>query len=191
MPVPRTWLPGDLANPTLLNSNIKDLVTYQKGTNTTGKPLGQFMNSADQSIANNTWTDLTWNTNAKAPSEGTAFHSILSATATVTIQTAGLYDVRAQLMWTANVTGRRGVRITKNGSTIVHHAINSSGTPPDGFTWTGNNFETGMEISMLTTLAPADTLKVQVWQNSGGALSVVCNVFDTHTMFCVRWVASS
>ena len=186
VPALRTWVPGDLATSTLLNAQIRDVVKYQMGTLATGKPLGCFNKTATQSISNDTWETVTWNQNIKAPTEGTSFHSIVSSTDLVTIQTAGLYDVRVQTYWAADADGRRATRIQKNSATIVHAGVNSAGCTPDGDAWTGNSSQTAYDLSMMTVLAATDVLRVQVWHTAGAALNL-----QAASWFSVRWVAAS
>src|SRR5215213_480915 len=105
VPNMRTWTPGDLATEVLLNSQIRDPVIFHKA-----RPWTWLTDTANQSIPNNTWTAVTWNTEHVDDPNA---HGLSAST--VTIQTGGLYCMRAQAFWSANLANGRAIRIVKVG----------------------------------------------------------------------------
>ena len=185
IPSTRTWVPGDLATGPLLNSQIRDVVNFEKT-----RPRYWTTLNSDLSVANNTWTDVTWNGDLHDSDD---IHT--GSSALITFVTNGLYDIRCQAMWAANTTGRRAVRIMDNaaGTSIIHHGILSSIAAPDGSAYTGFTQDTSQEVSILRYCAAGFVLKVQVWQNSGGALALMGDLgaSNIESYLSIRWVAST
>lgn len=119
--------------------------------------------STSQSIANNTFTALTWDQEAN---DSDGFHSTSSNTSRITIPTGkgGKYFVFYRALWHTNGTGDRRNVIRKNG---VVTAVDSVyfGTP----TSAGHAGAPGYQI---LNLAAGDYIEHFVLQVSGGNLSV-------------------
>jgi hypothetical protein len=113
-------------------------------------------NSANESIANNTVTTVTWNSNRYD------VHGISNVNG-FTIVTGGVYRVGAGVRWAANATGQRVLYIILNGVTFLK--INAQqaiigGNPTD------------MGIETEYAFVAGDTVRLQAFQDSGGALNI-------------------
>jgi len=123
-----------------------------------GPSLCYVTGSAVQSIPNNAYTTLNWNTN-QIDNQG--LHSTSANTDKIYVKEAGTYRVSAQLYFASNATGVRSARIDKNGSaldrTTVSVPVNSA------------SVASTMHSSVLNAAVPGDYFSVEVYQNSGGA----------------------
>lgn len=117
-----------------------------------------------QSINDSTWT--TANFNSEDLDVGT-MHDTVTNNSRVTIPTsgAGLYLVTAIIAFDANATGIRAARMIKNGVTATQ--LQQVGMANGG----ASNSVTGT-LCCLLSLAAADYIEVQAYQNSGGALNI-------------------
>jgi len=124
-----------------------------------GPSLCYVTGSAVQSIPNNAYTTLNWNTN-QIDNQG--LHSISANTDKIYIKEAGTYRISAQFCFAGNATGNRQARIQKNGAgldrTTVTQPSNAAGV------------SSTMHSSVLNAAVPGDYFSVEVYQNSGGAL---------------------
>jgi len=113
--------------------------------------------SASQTIANNTTTALTWDSETF---DTDAFHSTSTNTSRITIPSgkAGYYQIVINTAWnTVNATGRRRFFIYKNGSSVQEfEGISSSVNYP------ANNY------TVILNLAEGDYIESYVLQTSGG-----------------------
>ena len=93
----------------------------------------------------------------------------------LTIKTAGIYLVTANAMFAANATGQREMTIVQSPTP----AWTTSGTiASTAFVYgtSSVNIYQAMSASVITTCAVNDYFTVQVWQNSGGALNLQCDI---------------
>lgn len=114
---------------------------------------------AVQSIPDNAWTAVNWT----AEVDLGAMHSTSSNTDQVLARRAGVYSSRWGAAFAANVTGQRGMRISRNGTVIPGTTV-LAGAAAAG--------ETALQTAWTSTLDPSDILRVEVFQNSGGALNL-------------------
>lgn len=105
-------------------------------------------------VANWTVTNATPNF-CNLPGTGT------SPTGTITVSSAGLYDINATVNWSPNSSGRRMVLIYVNGSEVRRNDIVNNGA------------STMMQqVTHTQSLAVGDEVAIRVYQNSGGALAL-------------------
>lgn len=123
--------------------------------------------SSDQSIGNATFTAITWNAENY---DTNAFHDNSTNNSRITIPSGkgGYYEIYGKLDWYNNATGRRGIRIYKNGTDIKAAWINSSA-----------NDEMAAQIYTVISLAATDYIEIFGYQNSGGNLSIYKNEKDS------------
>ena len=116
--------------------------------------------SANQSIANNTTTSITFNTE-QFDTDG--FHSTVTNTERITIPVgkAGKYLIIGQLAYASNSTGNRYISLNKNG-TIDFGRVNVAAFNGD-LTW--------VIASIVLNLAEGDYVYINADQNSGGSLN--------------------
>lgn len=107
-------------------------------------------------------------------------HSIVSGTQRFTINTAGTYEVFAQICYSANGTGNREIRILKNG-----------GTPPNGRVQQPASAGAVTTVQIIGVLIPCvvgDTLDLNGIQNSGAGLALQVGS-GINSFMRVKWVA--
>lgn len=119
-------------------------------------------NAGDQSINNETWTTLTFDSERF---DTDTIHSTSSNTGRLTAKTAGKYTIYATVTFANNATGRRIVRFRFNGSTVIAE-VGEQGL---------DNAEVDTVISALYEFAVDDFVEVQAWQSSGGGLAIKAN----------------
>jgi len=121
--------------------------------------------SATQSISNNTWTTLAFDT------ENYDFGNLhLSSSNTrITIPQGGRgpYSIGALIEFAGNSTGIRGTRFRLNGSTISGSTARATPIATD---------PTTLSPTLRVLLKPVDYLNIQVFQTSGAALNVSSDV---------------
>lgn len=126
----------------------------------TSGPIVSVTNSVNQSITNNSYVAANFDTEL-VDTDGT--HSTVSNTDRLTIVKAGLYMVMPKTHFIANATGQRACRLTLNGSVVA-----------GSVTVANNNGTQGVSVlgpTQFLQLVAGDILRMEVWQNSGAALS--------------------
>jgi hypothetical protein len=117
-------------------------------------------NTAAQSIANNTNTALTFNSE-NFDTDG--YHSTTTNTSRLTIPTGknGYYLITANFVFALNATGNRDMFFAKNGTALRYafSPIASSAT------------YTGMALTFIANLVATDYIELWVNQTSGGNLN--------------------
>lgn len=111
--------------------------------------------TSSQSISNNTVTTLIFNADVTDTTG-----SLNTSTGVYTVPRAGTAVVMASTLWTGSATGSRQIRIRKGSSQVGGAAQDSPGA---------NNFSL-VCFAQFPVLA-GDTIDVQLFQNSGGALN--------------------
>jgi hypothetical protein len=193
-PSMRTWTPGELATSVLLNAQIRDPISFARQ-----RPHHFLTNTANIShTTTGAWQAITWNTEIPDEPNG---HG--TANSFITCQVSGLYDIRCQVLWQANATGGRALRLINHGATsiggvatngtLVHVGMMSSCMTPDGAAFTLNTVESAQEVSCKRLLQAGDAVRVEAFQNSGGALNMLADYAATqiHSYFSLRWLAST
>lgn len=135
----------------------------------------------NQSIANTTHTPLTW----EAESYDTdALHDNATNPERFTVPAGkgGKYEVRAAVFWAANGTGVRQLAIVKNGITAMAHDRLAPSASQDF----------SQAVAAIVDLAPGDYVQVNLYQDSGAALSVIGNsgLGLVTTYMEVHWMGS-
>lgn len=122
-------------------------------------PNVHLTNNAGTSIANATATDLTWNTERQ---DTDTMHSTVTNPERITFTTAGLYQVRASVLFAANATGLREIWIENEAGTILSYTVV---TPVSGD-------RTSLHLNFTRQFTAASWIKLRVRQSSGAALTV-------------------
>ena len=127
-----------------------------------------------QSLAGATWTNINWNANI---SDLHGFHNSGTNDPNVYIKTAGWYRVNARLTFTSNgsATGICGIQLLVNG-------VVQNDTIVCAQRFTGN--PSAPETSKILFLNSGQNVRVQGYQNSGGAL----NVLTDYSIFQVQLI---
>lgn len=124
-----------------------------------GAPAASAYNSANLSINNGAVTTLTLDSE---DFDTDNMHSTVSNTSRLTCNTAGVYQITANVNFASNSGGERLLILLLNGTTSIARTRESADA-------TG---ETDMNLARLYRLAVGDYVEVQVYQSSGGALNV-------------------
>src|SRR3990167_7372486 len=147
------------ADNTLLSSDGSDLIWVGPGT----PASGVFNLTADQLIADGTWTAISWNSEI---SKNGLIHSTSTNPSRITVPVAGRYFVCPTVAFASNATGYRGCRIRVNGGTGTSYKIANSN---------GN----GTGVNSMYIMAPGvielnanDYIEAEAVQGSGGNLAV-------------------
>lgn len=128
-------------------------------------PMLRIRKNALQNISSGSDTQLTWNV-ADINTD-----TMWTSGGDITVKTAGVYDLKAGVLWGANTTGRRVLYITLNGVGYNYHIA--------AYNWLSAGGVPGGTISTIYNLAVNDVLRVYVWQDSGATISVP-NDTNTH-----------
>ena len=128
---------------------------------------------AAQSIPNTTWTTLSlssevWDTND--------IHDNATNNSRLTCKVAGYYFPIGFVQWAANATGRRLIRILKNGTTAMSQAE---------FVARSDGAASCFTLSLIN-LAVNDYIELQVYQSSGAALDTYYVADDIPTNFTMH-----
>lgn len=148
-------------------SYIDNLDEYQRYRGGTWKsvravdktPRAVVTRAVTQSIPNNALTAITWDTVVINDYVLPLF--ALGAPTIITLQEPGFYSVSAHVSFAANATGYRQIRIEFSGTPVTAQSLNNLGAS------VGIDLNIGANVYTPTT---TDTIRVTVFQNSGGAL---------------------
>jgi hypothetical protein len=168
-----TWAPSITTETTAANFNarLRDTINFLKAT-----PLCVLRKNSNQTISNDSWTGLTWQTEDIDSDNG---HSTVTDTNRYTAQTAGYYLFASTVEFVGNGSGFRQVRFSvSSGAVVGEHSIIMNGT--------------GANTADINTCAYAfmnigDWVQVEAYQNSGGSLDVQNDGGDTR--FEIKWVS--
>jgi hypothetical protein len=120
-----------------------------------------FRSLTDQMIPTASYTTLAYDTIALS----TPNITYNTSSGLFTINTAGVYTFCASTAFAANATGVRAVNFEKNISTPY---LNTMNIPPNA------SGLTSIQMSYTDSFIIGDTLSVEVYQNTGGTLNVIC-----------------
>ena len=146
----------------------------------TGGPAWTLSRGTVQSIPNITWTTLNWteedvDTGNMHPANGD----------TVVINQAGLYAVTGKSSHAANAAGIRACRLTKNGTadanTVKGSAFINTEVTADGIAAVSTPL-------LFVPCAVNDVIRVQTFQQSGGALNTSVSSLGDQTLFTGVWL---
>lgn len=116
--------------------------------------------AANQTIANNVYTDLTWDNEAE---DAQGFHAAGVASLVIPAGKAGLYFAEVAVNWNLSATGTRTIRLMQNANVIDDDYKPGAAATP----YPRNRLAT------FVRCAVADVIKVQGLQTSGGNLDII------------------
>jgi hypothetical protein len=151
------------ANGTVLTADSAETTGLKWATPSSGTPafVGcSVYKSANQSIANATYTATTWNLENF---DTNAFHDNSTNTSRITIPSSydGKYLFTFTTSWASNVTGERSALVRKNGTTYYGYNTNDSSS---GFS--------SNSMSIVLGLVATDYIEIMVYQSSTGNLDL-------------------
>jgi hypothetical protein len=175
VPSPRTWSVNDLVSAALLNTNVRDAVTFLAG-----RPFFVGYQSTSQSVASGSTFHCSIDTNLVDTYNG---HSTTTNNYRYTAQVPGWYRLEARVGWPNNATtaSRYILGWALNGSTTN---VGRADTPNN------NNGSGGLtaDIDDYMFLNAGDGLDLLIFQSSAGALSLTTG--SRQTQMAVTWVHS-
>lgn len=139
-------------------------------------PFCDVTHNANQSISDATPTILAFNTET---SDTTAMHDTAVNNSRITVATAGVYALHANVQWAANAVGHRTLELYLNGTTVIESLTDDA---------TGGGHDTNQQIVSHRRLAANDYIEVRVTQDSGGALNVLTGTNVPH--FEATWLGA-
>jgi hypothetical protein len=128
----------------------------------TPAPAVRCNNSAAVSLTSGSFTTLSFDTNEFDQGTSSPQHSTSTNPSRLTCRQAGVYVIHATANFSSNATGARLVAILLNGTTWI--AWQNVGANPS------NN--TTLSVSTAYALVVGDYVEVEVFQSSGGALTL-------------------
>ncbi len=144
---------------------LGDDIKYLKAQTDLAVFSGMFAKrTTNQSISDSTDSDVTLTTEVW---DNGGWIAVSATTATLPAGaipagfTTVAIDIRAAALFAGNTVGARRLIINQSGTQIYSKAIEATGT--GGLT---------VDFSILWPAVAGDTFKLQVWQNSGGALNL-------------------
>lgn len=127
-------------------------------------PVCSVYHSTTQNVTTATGTVLSANSENF---DNDGMHSTVTNNSRITIQTAGRYQLQANVQFAGNATGYRQIQFQLNGSTIF---------ATDRQISVGTN-DTIFSAVASRALVVSDYITVNVFQNSGSTLAVTLNEF--------------
>lgn len=174
VPTAPTIMPA-VSSTTQLNA-MRDAVNFALGV-----PLAQMRQTTLQTLANNTWTALTFGAeDVDTDVDNVGGHSTSSNTSRFTARYPGWYQCSGAVGFAANVTGIRGARWAVNGVAM------DAGGPT--LQTTGSSFAVIPAATEAFYLTVGDYVELFALQVSGGNLdtAVVSTVQSTMVVLWVR-----
>lgn len=184
IPVLRNWSVGELVTASMMNNYVRDVGDFWLDV-----PWVHMDNSANVShTTSGSYQLLTFNTTLRDtdnmhPGSGGVF----------TVATTGIYQVHAEVMFAANLTGTRGLSVDRTRSGVSTTGWCRSGAcssyADDIATVDSVAFETSCQIDRMMSLLAGDELRFYGYQNSGGALNMLgSGTTNYYTQASIRWL---
>lgn len=176
IPVPRTWVAGEVVTAALMNTEIRDVHNWLLS----GFPLWRSKQTATQSIANDSWTNITFTTEIVDRSNG---HSTSVNTSRYTVPSgeAGIYEARGVVVFNNSSAGTgRDARWAVNGTPVAGSVIIAQQV-------SGN--VTSILTEVTEALAVGDYLQLQGYHAIGSTLDTFINS-DTSSSAAVKFISS-
>lgn len=173
---PKTYSVGDVLTAADLNAYQRDNVGWLG----TDKPHCRVRNTANIShTSSGSYQALTFNSERV---DVGSMHDTGSNTSRLTVPTGGggFYAIGGCIEFAANATGRRGIDIYLNGSTIIaREECNNLGASP----------ATPISIATVYQLAAGDYVELRGLQASGGNLNMLATA-NYSPEFYAHWLAT-
>lgn len=145
------------------------------------RPLLMVYQTSAQSIPNNSYTDLTWDTETL---DRDSQHSTASLTNRIVLgNTLGWYEIGGQVVYAANSSGARRARLQVNGTTptIGAYVVQIDNASTRVCTVVFGPW-------LVQASSATDYISIQAFQDSGGALDTGNSSAGFTSHVCVKWV---
>ncbi|WP_037616471.1 hypothetical protein [Streptomyces aureus] len=177
VPVVATEVPGNFISAALWTAQVSATMNFLMGTGTNGVPRFRGYQTSVQSLADNTWTSLTLDTEAFDSDNG---HSTSTNTSRYVVQVAGTYAVTGVAAFAANATGNRAARIAVNGTSIAGSFVKTLAATA--------SHSSGVATHAQVACAVGDYIEVMGLQTSGAALNTSA-ASDVACAMGVWWIS--
>ena len=124
-------------------------------------PAVRAYHNAAQSLTNNAFTTLAFNSTRFDQGTATAQHDNSTNNSRLTCRHTGIYQITGQVEFASNSTGQRAIALHLNGSTYIDQ-VEQGAVSGD---------VTIMNITTLYSLTSGDYVELQAFQNRGGSLN--------------------
>ena len=173
---PTTIAVGDALTASLYNTYV--------GTNVANlivPPSLRLERGTTLSIANGTDTLVTW------PTEVFDTDGMYTAISdTITVQTAGIYQINTTVEFSANTSGIRVVSLLKNPASAGDGSSRLASTTVQATSSSGGNCV--ISCSTIASLVATDTIKVHVYHSAGTAVNVASTGSPLQTNVSMAWI---
>jgi len=129
--------------------------------------------STNQSIPNNTWTALSFDTIVSEEKPATTSQWSSGSPTRLICRLPGYYLINAHVRIAQNATGARGINIMKNGTALIANIF----SPASGF-------DSHFQVNATVKLDTGDYIEANAFQNSGAALDAVA----TSNNLYIEWI---
>ena len=129
--------------------------------------------SSNQSIPNNTWTTLSFDTIVTEEKPATTSQWSSGDPTKLICRLPGYYLINAHVRIGQNATGARGMNILKNGTALIANIF----SPTSGF-------DSHFQVNATVKLDTGDYIEARVFQNSGAALDAK---YSSNNLF-LEWI---
>lgn len=163
-PTPNTGELSYIANLDEYQRYLASSATWKSVRAVDKTPRAVVTRAVTQSIPNNVLTPITWDTIVINDYVLPLFS--LGAPTLITLTEPGFYSVSAHVSFAANAAGYRQIRIEFSGTAVTAQSLNNLGAS------VGIDLNIGANVYTGTT---TDTIRVTVFQNSGGALGTAAS----------------
>lgn len=180
---PTTHVAGETLPAADYNVIVNDVISFRNNSGVV-PPAVRLERGTTQSIPNATDTLITW------PTEVFDTDGMYTATSdTITVVTAGIYQVNATVEFVPNATGIRVLSLLKNPSSATDATSRIAGTTLQATSSAGANCV--ISCSTIVSLVATNTIKVHVFQTSGGALNVANTAAPLQTTFSMAMLGAT
>jgi hypothetical protein len=133
-------------------------------TGGTHQPIVILTGSGGDSVADSTWVSVNYSTDPD-PEDSLKTHDHASGENQLSSPIAGWAMIVASAHFVAIATGRRGLRVMVNGVEIAIGGRTWMNAPASDDCW--------LHVTCITKLVKGNAIRTEVYQSSGGALSLV------------------
>lgn len=170
-PVLDTFTAGEVVTAAKLNTNIRDAGNFFRN-----RPTCQISATASTTAATSAYTIA-----VMATTDIDTDSMADLANNRIIIKTAGVYRVTANAFWGSNATGVRYTAIRDAAGAVGTGTILALSSTP------GGTSGTGALTTKLVRFAVNDTLRLELWQNSGASLAT--GTPQNLTFVSAEWVS--
>lgn len=165
---PRTWVTGEVVTAALLNTHLRDNISYLANP-----PTCRAYHNTTQSIPTGSNTLFALNSERY---DTDAMHDTVTNNSRLTAKTAGVFSVTGGCQWAASAVGFRSIFLIVNGATIFAHTTLASVTG-------------AVEMAVAGQWKCAVNDYIEIWgvQTSGGGLNL-SGSGDEGTWLAATWI---